>query len=67
MLQLVEQEFHGIDRAHGRQDAAQDPHLGEHAFVDQQFFLACTRLGDIDGRERRSRDRRKAATDKYLH
>ncbi len=39
MLQFLQQEFHRIGDAHGHQDAAQDPHLGQCALVDQQFFF----------------------------
>src|SRR5882724_5361799 len=39
-LQLVDEEFHGVDHAHGHEDAAQDPHLRERGLVDQQLFLA---------------------------
>src|SRR5690349_16101663 len=51
MLQLVDQELHRNDHAHGHEDAAQHPHLAEGALVDQELLLAGARLGDVDGRE----------------
>src|SRR3546814_8271277 len=38
-------------RSHRHQDAAQHPHLGEGALVDQQLLLAGTGLADVDRRE----------------
>ena len=49
--QLVEQELDRVHRAHRHEDAAQHPHLRERRAVDQQFFLAGARLGDVDRRE----------------
>src|SRR5687768_16422878 len=51
VLHLVEQELHGVDRAHLHQDPAQHPHLGQSCLVDQQLFLAGTRLADVERRE----------------
>src|SRR5262245_64987888 len=51
MLQLVDQELHRIGDAHRHEDAAENPHLRERAFVDQQLFLAGAGLGDVDRRE----------------
>src|SRR5690606_28346187 len=51
LLQLLEQELHGIDRAHRHEDAAEHPHLGKRGLVDQQLFLAGAGLADIDRRE----------------
>ena len=51
MLQLVDQEFHGVDRAHLHQDAAQNPHLGKRSLIDKKLFLTGARPGDVDGRE----------------
>jgi hypothetical protein len=52
VLQLVQQELHRVHGSHRVQDAAQHPHLGKRGLLDQQLFLACARLGDVDRRER---------------
>ena len=39
MLQLVEQELHGVGDAHGHEDAAQHPHLRQRTLVHQKLFL----------------------------
>src|SRR5205085_7380211 len=50
VLHLVEEELHCVDGAHLHQDAAQDPHLGERALLDQQLFLAGAGLADVQRR-----------------
>src|ERR1700730_18891590 len=50
-LELVDQEFQTVDGAHRRQDAAQYPHLRKDAAIHQQFLLASTGFGDVNGRE----------------
>src|SRR5438874_12188577 len=35
VLHLVEKELHRVDGAHLHQDAAQHPHLGERALIDE--------------------------------
>ena len=49
--QLVEQELDRVDRAHRREDAAQDIRFGQRALLDQQLVLAGARAHDVDGRE----------------
>src|SRR5262245_1787509 len=51
LTELVEQEFDGVDRAHGRQNAPQDIHLRQRALVHQEFVLARTGTQDVDGRK----------------
>src|SRR3954470_10549374 len=48
VLHLVEQELHRVDRAHLHQDPAQHPHLGKGALLDEQLFLAGSRLADVE-------------------
>ena len=50
MFQLIDEEFDGVGRAHGREDPAQHEDFLHIAFRRDEVFLAGTRFGDIDRR-----------------
>src|SRR5690625_4389982 len=46
-----EQHLHGLGSVHVRDDLAQQPHLGERAFAEEQVLTPRARLEDVDSRE----------------
>ena len=48
LLELVDQEVDAVHRAHRIENAAQDVHLGEVLFRNQQLFLPGAGLGDVE-------------------
>lgn len=50
-LELVEEEFHGLDFIHVVDELTQHPGLLEHFRIQQQLFAAGARAREIDGRE----------------
>src|SRR5262249_10799464 len=50
-LELVLQEFHGLDRVELGEELPEDPHTVEHALPEEQLLLARARAADVDRRE----------------
>src|ERR1043165_4861924 len=50
-LELVQHQFHGLDRRHARESAAQQDDAIQLVRMIEQFLFACARALDVDGRE----------------
>src|SRR5262245_49425998 len=50
-LELIEQEFHGLDRIELGERLAEQPHLLQLVLLEEQLLLSRARLLDVDGGE----------------